>query len=46
MFMHGEAAVFTAEYSGWVKISCAKDGKPRPVEDIAADVLAEALKGE
>ena len=40
-----EAANFTAEYSGWVKISCAKDGKPRTIDEIAADVLAEALKG-
>ena len=38
-----EAAIFTAEYSGWVKISCAKDGDPRSIEDIAADVLAETL---
>ena len=41
-----QAAVFTAEYSGWVKISCAKDGAPRSIEEIAADVLAEVLKGE
>ena len=40
-----EAAVFTAEYSGWVKISCAKDGEPRTIDEIAADVLAEVLKG-
>ncbi len=39
-----EAALFTADYSGWVKISCAKDGEPRSIEEIAADVLAEALK--
>ncbi len=39
-----KAALFTAEYSGWVKISCAKDGEPRTIEDIAADVLAETLK--
>ena len=39
-----KAALFTAEYSGWVKISCAKDGEPRTIEDIAADVLTETLK--
>jgi dTMP kinase len=39
-----KAALFTAEYSGWVKISCAKDGEPRTIEEIAADVLAETLK--
>ncbi len=39
-----KAALFTADYSGWVKISCAKDGEPRSIEDIAADVLAETLK--
>lgn len=38
-----KAAIFTAEYSGWVKISCSKDGKPRSIEDIAADVLKETL---
>ena len=40
-----EAAIFTAEYSGWVKIPCAKDGDPRSIDEIAADVLAETLKG-
>ncbi|MEE0928449.1 MAG: thymidylate kinase [Acutalibacteraceae bacterium] len=39
-----KAALFTADYSDWVKISCAKDGEPRTIEDIADDVLAEALK--
>lgn len=39
-----EAALFTAEYSGWVKIPCAKDGQPRTIREIAADVLAEAQK--
>ncbi len=39
-----KAALFTADYSGWVKISCAKDGEPRSIKDIAADVLAETLK--
>ncbi len=38
-----EAAMFTANYSGWVKISCAKDGQPRSIEDIAGDVLSEVL---
>lgn len=39
-----KAAMFTADYSGWVKISCAKDGQPRSIEEIAEDVLGEALK--
>ena len=39
-----KAALFTADYSDWVKISCAKDGEPRSIEDIAADVLAETQK--
>ncbi len=39
-----EAAMFTADYSGWVKISCAKDGQPRSIDDIAKDVLSEVLK--
>ena len=38
-----KAALFTADYSGWIKISCAKDGQPRSIEDIAADVLAEVM---
>lgn len=39
-----KAALFTADYSGWVKIPCARDGEPRTIEEIASDVLAEALK--
>ena len=39
-----QAALYTADYSGWVRISCAKDGEPRTIEDIAADVLKETLK--
>ena len=39
-----KAALFTAEYSGWVKISCAENDSPRTIEDIAADVLKETLK--
>ncbi len=38
------AAKFTADYSGWTTISCAKDGEPRSVVDIAADILEEVLK--
>ena len=34
------AALFTAEYSGWHKISCADQGEPRTIEEIARDVLA------
>ena len=39
-----KAAKFTADYSGWKTISCAKDGEPRSIEDIAADILEEVLK--
>ena len=39
-----KAAMFTAKYSGWTVISCAKDGEPRPIEDIANDILEETLK--
>lgn len=39
-----KAALFTADYSGWAKISCAKDGEPRAIEEIAADILKEALE--
>ena len=34
-----EAAIFTADYSGWEKISCAKDESPRRVDEIAQDVI-------
>lgn len=39
-----KAAYFTAEYSGWTKISCAENGELRSIEDIAADILAEVTK--
>ncbi len=39
-----KAAMFTAKYSGWTIIPCAKNGEPRSIEDIANDVLAETLK--
>ncbi len=39
-----KAAMFTAEYSGWTIIPCAKDGEPRSIEDIANDILNETLK--
>lgn len=39
-----KAAMFTAEYSGWTIIPCAKNGEPRSIEDIAKDVLEETLK--
>lgn len=37
-----KAALFTAEFSGWKIISCAKNGEPRSIEDIAADILSAA----
>ncbi len=39
-----KAAMFTAKYSGWTIIPCAKDGNPRSIEDIANDILNETLK--
>lgn len=39
-----EAARFTAEYSDWTVIPCAKDGEPRGIEDISDDILNEVLK--
>lgn len=39
-----KAAMFTAKYSGWTIIPCAKDDKPRTIEDIAKDILEETLK--
>ena len=38
-----KSALFTADYSGWNKINCAKDGQARTIEDIAQDVLKEVL---
>ncbi len=38
-----KAARFTAEYSNWSIIPCAENGEARSIEDIAKDVLAEAL---
>lgn len=39
-----KAAVFTANYSGWETICCAKNGEARTIEDIAEDVLNSVLK--
>ena len=39
-----KSALFTAEYSGWEIIPCSNGGKPRSIEDIAADVLESVLK--
>lgn len=39
-----KAAMFTADYSGWTVIPCAKDGNARTVEEISQDILAETLK--
>ena len=39
-----KAANFCAEYSHWAKISCAENGEPRSIEEIAKDILAEVLK--
>ena len=37
------AALFTAEYSGWITVPCAKDGKPRGIEDISDEILERVL---
>lgn len=39
-----KAAMFTAEYSGWTIIPCAKNGEARSIENIAQDILNETLK--
>lgn len=39
-----EAATFTARYSGWSVIPCAKDGEVRSIEDISKDILEEVMK--
>lgn len=39
-----EAAIFTAKYSDWTVISCAKEGNPRSIEDISKDILEEVMK--
>ena len=38
-----KAALFTAEYSGWEKISCAESGKPRGIKEISDDILNSVL---
>ncbi len=35
-----KAALFTARFSDWKIVSCAKDGQPRSIDDIAADILS------
>lgn len=39
-----EAATFTARYSGWSVIPCAKDGEVRSIADISKDILEEVMK--
>ena len=39
-----KAALFTAKFSGWTCISCAKEGKLRSIEDISKEILEETLK--
>lgn len=38
-----KAALFTAKFSGWEIIPCARDNEPRSIEDIANDVLNAVL---
>lgn len=37
------AAIFTAEFSGWQIINCAKDNEPRSISDISNDILKKVL---
>ena len=39
-----KAALFTAEYSDWQIISCAKGQNPRSIEEISDDILSAVLK--
>ncbi len=39
-----KAAIFTAKYSNWDIIPCAKNGEARSIEDIAQDVLQRVLE--
>ena len=39
-----EAAIFTANYSNWTVITCAKDGEPRSIKDISNDILESVMK--
>ncbi len=39
-----KAALFTANFSNWEIIPCAKDGEARTIEDISNDVLNSVLK--
>lgn len=39
-----KAAVYTAAYSGWETIRCGEGDAPRPVEDIAAELLQRVEK--
>ena len=38
-----KAAVFTADFSGWTVIPCAKDGEARTINEISDDILNEVL---
>lgn len=35
-----EAAVYAADKLGWKTVACSKDGEPRPIDDIAAEIRA------
>ncbi len=39
-----QAALFTAEFSGWERIPCSRNGEARSIEDISKDVLDCVLK--
>lgn len=39
-----KAALFTANYSNWEIIPCAKDGEARTIEEIAEDILNSVLE--
>ncbi len=39
-----KAALFTADFSGWERISCAENGKPRGIKEISDDILNSVLE--
>ena len=39
-----DAALYAAEKLGWTRISCTRDGEPRPVEAIAEDIYGAVMR--
>ncbi|MDY2856454.1 MAG: thymidylate kinase, partial [Oscillospiraceae bacterium] len=38
------SALYAAQILNWDVVSCAKDGKPRPIEDISSEVFELAKR--